>query len=691
MGADYRYSVGDVIRTPEASYRVEAHLGYGGMGEAYRVTNRNLNDDRIVLKLMHPELGRDPGARENFAREARVGRKIKHDNLARVEWLGVLADDEQTPYFLMEFVEGQTLRQTLKAVAGGRLHVAQALNIAAQMLRGLAALHERGIVHQDMKPSNAMLCRGPFGDLVKLLDLGVMRVLSIDGARRAWSGTPPYSAREQILGEPVGPWTDLFAVAVMIFEMLAGETPYAKYGVSPAGAIARRDVEAPSLARHGSFPPEIVALVAKGLALRSQDRFQEAFEMGNILERTLVKLHSKDPHKATTIPALTGPPRDGAEQAQTIGDAELAAPTGEMDLAEVERRMALARAEVGETAPEDAGAAPASGPAMPFAPTKPSNPIARRSQGQPPHVEGRAPMRKDGEVAGLDATGPIGAAVSLPAAPPRVHHAGASGLDAVTVPPRGTLPPPASDHAVRYLDRDANGIAGLHPAWSPPHPPPARHPAEPWSPPRPAPPPAQHPALPPPARSAPIQPAPPPVESPARRGLAACTTEVDPAPHRGPKGLERAFVWAREHWRAVADARAAARQRAAHDERERARAKEAARRAKIAARVAMRQAKQARRRMSREDRELADKQRLVEENRRRMREAEARGERWDPDAPHTPRAAALSEWRSPLVIGAIVASFTVTLLFVFLIFRGLIDRRTPHTIPEPAQPVRSGP
>lgn len=113
----YLHKVGSLIRTPEVTFRVEQNLGYGGMGEAHRVKNRMLNDDQLVLKVMHPEFARDPEARENFAWEARVGRKIKHENLARVEWLGNLDDADKTPYFLMEYVDGKTLRNTLKGLS----------------------------------------------------------------------------------------------------------------------------------------------------------------------------------------------------------------------------------------------------------------------------------------------------------------------------------------------------------------------------------------------------------------------------------------------------------------------------------------------------------------------------------------------------------------------------------------------
>jgi serine/threonine protein kinase len=242
------------MRTPEVTFRVEENLGYGGVGEAHRVTNRMLNDDQIVIKVMHAEFARDPVAREKFAWEARVGRLIKHENLARVEWLGHLDDELKTPYFTMEYVKGKTLRDILRAVKGGKLDVEQALTIIAQILRGLGALHERGIIHQDIKPSNIMLCSGAQGDVVKLIDLGARGVR----ASRCCCSSPrsrsnsPRSPRRTRVAVATAPRVRRLSWAPSILGLQARPPAHALEASEASVAVAGAEAEARGVSRWAS-------------------------------------------------------------------------------------------------------------------------------------------------------------------------------------------------------------------------------------------------------------------------------------------------------------------------------------------------------------------------------------------------------------------------------------------------------
>lgn len=689
----YLHKVGSLIRTPEVTFRVEQNLGYGGMGEAHRVINRMLNDDQIVLKVMHPEFARDPEARENFAWEARVGRKIKHENLARVEWLGTLDDADKTPYFLMEYVAGKTLRNTLKEVAGGRLEVEQALTISGQMVRGLGALHERGIVHQDMKPSNIMLCRGPQGDLVKLIDLGVMRVLSVHGDSTTWAGTPAYSAREQIVGEPVGAWTDLFAVSVILFEMLAGETPYAKHGGSPAGAIARMDVQAPSLAGYGSFPAEVLALVAKGLQVRSEDRFRSASEMETTIEKVLRGLQSADPHEAVTRPTLAGPPQEGEEHGE-LGAVHLAGPTNEMTLDELHHQMGLDSHE-GRLPP----AALESEPASPYSATKPSG-FAEQLSEEKSTARGRAvgpngPAAPEPRIFGARADAsppapPVAAPVASPvvaavAALPRVRiHATEplprgprpSVLDAVTAPNQhAPLSAPASDGRVQYLDRPPVKTKTLEMRGAPQAPSPAPAPIEHFG-----------------VRAAPVHQPPlervvaiSPTPSPVQHRVA---TPVQRAPVREARAREPVLQRVRAKvgalLQSMAADRTAGRKRSTALETERADAERRKLSAKAIARADRVEAERlarTKREREREERELAAKQRQVSENRRRIREAEARGEQW------TGSETRRSSLRVQLIVAGVLGVLFVGGLLAVPAVQRRLGRQNPAT---PAPAARSG-
>lgn len=664
----YLHQVGSLIRTPEVTFRVEQNLGYGGMGEAHRVKNRMLNDDQLVLKVMHPEFARDPEARESFAWEARVGRKIKHENLARVEWLGTLDDADKTPYFIMEYVDGKTLRSTLKAVAGRRLEVEQALTISGQILRGLGALHERGIVHQDMKPSNIMLCRGPQGDLVKLIDLGVMRVLSVHGDSQTWAGTPPYSAREQIVGEPVGAWTDLFAVSVILFEMLAGETPYAKYGGTPGGAIARMDVKAPSLAGYGSFAAEILALVAKGLEVRSEHRFRSASEMEIAIETLLRGLQAPDPHEAVTRPTLAGPPGEGDEHGE-LGAVQLAGPTNEMNLDELHQRMEL---DTPERQPPVA--ALESEPASPYSATKPSG-FAE----QLPDTRLPAPPAVRAVGAREVASPPVAPAAAAPVVSPIVAALGArprgrihvteplargplpSVLDAVTAPNQhAPLSAPASDGRVQYVDRAPRNTLVLRPAQTTPAPAALREPAQPR-----------------PSASSP----------PSSAVHHRASTPAQPPPVREAAAREPLFQRVRAKIQAVRQSMAAqrsarlAQSKALDTERsEAARRKQRAKALARAERVEEERLARVKREEAREEREHAEQQRQVSENRRRIREAEARGERWtEPAAPRW-------SFRFHLILATVVG----ILLLSGLLALPAVQRRLGWQHAAPAIPAARG-
>lgn len=564
-----RFQDGEVVRTGDITLIVLEHLGAGGMGEAYKVRNQALNDVQ-VLKTMHVDVAADPEQRRRFEWEARAGRKVHqpypHANLARVEWLGRLEDEHKTPFFLMEFIEGDTLRAAIRDPRTGqpvRLPVRQGLNIAGQLLEALAALHEKGIVHQDVKPSNMLLCPSPKGDLVKLLDLGIMRVLSVDGASHAWAGTPPYSAPEQIVGRAVGPYTDVFAAAVVLFECLAGTRPWASFGDTPAGAVARVDREAPRLDEHGDFPRPLVDLVARGLALDVRHRFADAYDMHAGVERLARELKPVNVHEAVTSPNLAGPRRDA--DVQTFTEADLGGETdpADMSFAELHERMGIRPGDE-----RSDGASPASTKADALASTQESPKPTRRSPAvnggrrASVAVEARAPRAEIPQPPKPGVARDVAeVATDPPLAPlPTPRLAGveyvASGNVAIAVAPAQVTPAP-------------NAISGVV----------TRAPSRPPV----------------------VAEAQPPAASPA------AATEVDPSPQRGPRGIEWALVRLREVYYRMVDASRARRDGVAVKELHYEAERELARLRKSAEKAA-----------AREEREHARKQRLVERNRRRL-------------------------------------------------------------------------
>ena len=214
-----------VPRTIDARYRLDRLIGRGGMGAVYEASDLKL--DRIVaVKIMLSRAFGQPGALRRFRREARTAARLSHPNIVAVHDVGSL--EGEGAYIVMERVQGQTLRAAMHR------HQPMSVGVATEwfepILNGIAAAHVRGIVHRDLKPENVMGHRDDSGVLaVKILDLGLVKLRAeeqlLSGTMTAEGvimGTPDYMAPEQLLGQPVDPRTDIFAIGVMLLEALTG-------------------------------------------------------------------------------------------------------------------------------------------------------------------------------------------------------------------------------------------------------------------------------------------------------------------------------------------------------------------------------------------------------------------------------------------------------------------------------------
>jgi len=200
-------------------YLIEERVGAGGMGVVYRATDTRL-DRTVMLKFLRRHLGPEASARERFVREAKAASALDHPNICTVYEIDETPGGD--PYIVMAYYTGETLGERL---ARGRLPVDEALDIAIGVAAGLARAHEAGIVHRDLKPANVMLTdRGE----VKILDFGIAKLMggasvTVTGIR---VGTIAYMSPEQAAGEPVGPGTDIWALGVVLYEMIAGRHPF---------------------------------------------------------------------------------------------------------------------------------------------------------------------------------------------------------------------------------------------------------------------------------------------------------------------------------------------------------------------------------------------------------------------------------------------------------------------------------
>lgn len=204
-------------------YEIDGVLGSGGTSEVYHARDLATGTP-VVLKVPHPQLIGDLAAYSRFQREIQIGQKLQHPNIQRVLGTGQL-DNGVTPYIVLEYVEGESLRQYLDEHKP--LPIDEAIRIARELAEALAHCHRQGVVHRDLKPENVLMT--PTGQ-VKLMDFGIAL---LQGARRVtWGslsstvGTPDYMAPEQIRGERGDERTDVYAVGVILYEMLAGEVPY---------------------------------------------------------------------------------------------------------------------------------------------------------------------------------------------------------------------------------------------------------------------------------------------------------------------------------------------------------------------------------------------------------------------------------------------------------------------------------
>jgi serine/threonine-protein kinase len=261
-------------------------LGAGGMGRVYAV--QHPTRARLAVKLLNEALADDPVMIGRLREEARAARGVVHRNLVRILDGGEATDG--SPFVVMEHVRGISLGALVNRE--GPLGLARIRAIASQLLDGLAALHRAGLVHGDMKSDNVLVDTTAAGDHVTIIDLGLVRPSETSTAQlppRVVSGTPQYMAPEQIRGEPLTPATDLYAVGVILYEMLTGTTPFD--GGPTATVFARHladDVVPPSLrSSDREIPVALDDVIRRALEKDPADRYPDASALAAAVERAL--------------------------------------------------------------------------------------------------------------------------------------------------------------------------------------------------------------------------------------------------------------------------------------------------------------------------------------------------------------------------------------------------------------------
>ncbi len=253
-------------------YEIGQFLGRGGVGLVYRAMDHMLGED-VVLKILNPAVASDPDAVKRFKREIKVCRKISHPNVIRIYDIDEIYG---TLFITMELVEGETLRKVIRT--RGRYNEKDGWEVVQGMVQGLAAAHEKGIVHRDLKSLNVMV---ESGGGAKILDFGMARLLGSDHLTREGDilGSPPYMSPEQAQGLDVDHRTDIYSLGIILFEMFTGQLPF--LAETPLATVMLQ-IDRPPPKPTSLVPglsPEIETMILTCLEKNPDDRFQSVEEL----------------------------------------------------------------------------------------------------------------------------------------------------------------------------------------------------------------------------------------------------------------------------------------------------------------------------------------------------------------------------------------------------------------------------
>jgi len=270
-------------RTLDGKYRIDGFLKRGGMGSVYRGTHVLLNKP-VAIKLIRPELVTSHDIVERFFREARAAAKLSHPNIVTVHDLGQTEDG--TLYIIMEIVDGQSLKDLI--VAEGPWVPARALRFARGVASALSLAHRNGIVHRDLKPQNIMVFRDSEGnESPKLLDFGIAKTLEPDSPALTSTGmvlgTPHYMSSEQAKGMPADQRSDIYALGVILYEMLVGKVPFDDKSIPSILVKHLTEPPRPPSTLRADIPREVETLVLRCLEKDPDKRFQSADDLGKAL------------------------------------------------------------------------------------------------------------------------------------------------------------------------------------------------------------------------------------------------------------------------------------------------------------------------------------------------------------------------------------------------------------------------
>ena len=282
-------------------YVIERQIGVGGMGEVYPAHHQTLGMP-VAIKVMTGDSS--PDMVQRFGREAQLLARVRHPNIVSI--LDVGQTEGGAPCMAMEFLEGEALDARLERLGALPWKDVRAIGLSA--LKGLDAMHAAGIVHRDLKPANVFAVRGS-PEVIKLVDFGIAYSTAADAAKftRAGAviGTPAYMSPEQLVGAALDARSDLYALGLMLYELVAGRLPF---GDEPTGALRRlQERIGPPVAPAGrpAIPAQVAEAIVSALAIEPDRRPRSARELHALLRGTR---QADTSQSSTALPHVASPP-----------------------------------------------------------------------------------------------------------------------------------------------------------------------------------------------------------------------------------------------------------------------------------------------------------------------------------------------------------------------------------------------
>lgn len=288
-------------------YELLERIGSGGMSVVYKAQDRSLG--RIVaVKMMHETFTNDSGFLKRFQQEAHAAANLAHPNIVTVHDIG---QDEYKHFIVMEFVEGKTLKEIIRSYKGDPMPISRALDLIIQVCNGIGYAHRANLVHCDVKPQNMIVT---VDDQVKVADFGIARAIStatqVQQVSQVW-GTPQYFSPEQAAGDTPTPASDVYAIGIILFEMLTGQLPFAAESHT-AMALKHLHTPPPLVSElNPGVPTQLAQIVNKLLAKEPAGRYRTAGQLGRILSTYRQRSHEETgpiyPPMSATQQSLTRP------------------------------------------------------------------------------------------------------------------------------------------------------------------------------------------------------------------------------------------------------------------------------------------------------------------------------------------------------------------------------------------------